>query len=110
MVLEAMSYPQFVRLLRGAKLAVSDSGGVQEEGPTLGVPVLATRELTERPDGVAAGAVRVVGTDGGRVRDATLQLLRSPRELAAMGNAGRTLYGDGHAAERIVRVLAGART
>jgi len=106
MVLGAVPYAQFIRLLRGAQLVVSDSGGVQEEAPTLGVPVLVTRRITERMEGVAAGAVRIIGTDSNVVRDETLDLLRSPRLLAAMARAGASLYGDGYAAERIVRILA----
>ena len=104
-VIDALPYPDFLRLLRGARLVVSDSGGVQEEGPTLGVPVLVTRTVTERHEGVAVGAVRLIGTDASAVRDATLGLLRSPGELAAMSGAGAGLYGDGHAAARIARVL-----
>jgi UDP-N-acetylglucosamine 2-epimerase (non-hydrolysing) len=105
-VVDALPYPVFLRLLRGARIVVSDSGGVQEEGPTLGVAVLVTRSVTERHEGVAAGAVRLIGTDPVAVRDATLGLLGVPAELAAMGQAGRGLYGDGHAAARIARVLA----
>jgi UDP-N-acetylglucosamine 2-epimerase (non-hydrolysing) len=105
-VVDALPYPVFLHLIRGARAVVSDSGGVQEEGPTLGVPVLVTRSVTERHEGVAAGAVRLIGTDAGSVRDATLALLGAPDELAAMGRAGHGLYGDGHAAERIARVLA----
>lgn len=106
MIVDALPYPAFLQLLRGARVAVSDSGGVQEEGPTLGVPVLVTRRVTERPEGVAAGAVQVVGTDAADVREGVLRLLRDPGALAAMGQAGRAIYGDGHAAERIVRILA----
>jgi UDP-N-acetylglucosamine 2-epimerase (non-hydrolysing) len=105
-VIDALPYPVFIRLLRGARIVVSDSGGVQEEGPTLGVAVLVTRTVTERQEGVAAGAVRLIGTDAAAVRDATLGLLGSPAELAAMGRAGHGLYGDGHAAARIAQVLA----
>lgn len=105
MVVDALPYPVFLRLLRAARLVISDSGGVQEEAPTLGVPLIVTRRLTERPEGVDAGAVRVVGTAIDAVRDAALELLRSPDALAAMGQAGRGLYGDGRAASRIARVL-----
>jgi UDP-N-acetylglucosamine 2-epimerase (non-hydrolysing) len=105
-VVDALPYPIFLRLLRGARIVVSDSGGVQEEGPTLGVAVLVTRSVTERHEGVAAGAVRLIGTDAPAVRDATRGLLSAPAELAAMARAGHGLYGDGHAAARIARVLA----
>lgn len=108
LVVNALPYRAFLHLLRGARLAVSDSGGVQEEGPTLGVPVLVTRKVTERQEAVAAGAVRVIGTDAATVRDSVLELLDDRAALDAMASAGRGLYGDGHAAERIVRILAPA--
>jgi UDP-N-acetylglucosamine 2-epimerase (non-hydrolysing) len=107
-VMDAVGYPQFVALLQGARLVVSDSGGVQEEGPTLGVPVLVTRRTTERPEGVEAGAVRLIGTEVARVRDETLGLLRDGQQLAAMRARGRGIYGDGHAAERIADILVAA--
>ncbi len=106
MVVDALPYPTFLSLLAGARLAVSDSGGVQEEGPTLGVPVLVTRTATERPDGIDAGAVELVGTDTDRVRATTLDLLADPARLAAMSGAGRAIYGDGSSAQRIVSVIA----
>lgn len=104
-VVDSVGYGPFLALLRGARLAVSDSGGVQEEGATLGVPVLVTRTTTERPEGVDAGAVRLVGTDTDRIRKAVLDLLADPADEARMRAAGRDLYGDGNAAERIVDVL-----
>lgn len=106
LVLDALPYRAFLSLLANARLAVSDSGGVQEEAPTLGVPLLVTRETTERPEGVQAGAVRLVGTDAERVRSSTLELLRNPAQMDVMARAGDGLYGDGAAAERIVTVLA----
>ena len=108
LVIGALPYAAFLHLLRGARLVVSDSGGIQEEGPTLGVPVLVTRQVTERPEGVSAGAVRLIGTDAAAVREAVGSLLRSAPDLAAMARAGRGLYGDGYAAIRIVRVIADA--
>jgi UDP-N-acetylglucosamine 2-epimerase (non-hydrolysing) len=105
-ITDAVDYVTFIHLLEGAVLAVSDSGGVQEEGPTLGVPVLVTREVTERPEGVDAGAVRLVGTDRARIRDDALLLLTDADERARMAEAGRTVYGDGQAARRIADVLA----
>jgi UDP-N-acetylglucosamine 2-epimerase len=104
-VLDALDYPAFLTLLQRAAFVVSDSGGVQEEGPTLGVPVLVTRSVTERPEGVTAGAVRLVGTDQQAVRSAMLELLRDPELSARMRAAGRGVYGDGRAAERIVEAL-----
>lgn len=106
LISHALPYGAFLGLLRGARLVVSDSGGIQEEGPTLGVPVLVTRDVTERPEGVAAGAVRLIGTDADVVRNEVLALLRNPSELAAMARAGEGLYGDGRAAPRIARIVA----
>jgi UDP-N-acetylglucosamine 2-epimerase (non-hydrolysing) len=104
-IVDSLDYPTFLGLLRGSVLAVSDSGGVQEEGPTLGIPVLVTRAVTERPEGVDAGAVRLVGTDRDAVLDATLSLIRDAEQRARMASAGRAIYGDGLAARRIVDVL-----
>ena len=101
----AIEYGAFLRLLAGAALVISDSGGVQEEGPTLGVPVLVTRDVTERPEGVAAGAVRLVGTDAGRITREALAILGDPAARERMRLAGGGIYGDGQAARRIVDVL-----
>lgn len=105
LVVDALPYPTFLALLAGACLAVSDSGGVQEEGPTLGTPVLVTRSTTERPEGVEAGAVRIVGTDADRVRSTVAELLDDPTTLAGMARRGGSIYGDGHASERIREIL-----
>lgn len=105
MVVDALAYPTFLALLANARLAISDSGGVQEEGPTLGTPVLVTRTTTERPEGIEAGAVRLVGTDRATVREAVTELVDDPALLEAMARSGGELYGDGHAARRIVEVL-----
>jgi UDP-N-acetylglucosamine 2-epimerase (non-hydrolysing) len=107
-VVDALGYPAFLALLRGARLAISDSGGVQEEGPTLQVPVLVTRKTTERPEGVEAGAVKLVGTDVERIRSTAIALLTNEHALVEMRGRGRGIYGDGHAASRIVDVVAGA--
>jgi UDP-N-acetylglucosamine 2-epimerase (non-hydrolysing) len=100
-----LPYRVFLELLSRCELAVSDSGGVQEEGPTLGVPVIVTREVTERPEGVHAGAVRVVGTDADRIRESAIEILQNPDSRAAMRNAGAKIYGDGAAASRIAAIL-----
>jgi UDP-N-acetylglucosamine 2-epimerase (non-hydrolysing) len=105
LVVDAVAYPTFLGLLARAQLAVSDSGGVQEEGPTLGTPVLVTRGTTERPEGVAAGAVELVGTDARTVEGRVTQLLDDAAQLDAMRRAGGSIYGDGNAAARIVDVL-----
>ena len=106
-IVDSLEYSAFLALLAGALLAVSDSGGIQEEGPTLGVPVLVTRALTERPEGVEAGAVRLVGTDRSRIVAETLRIVRDGEHRARMAEAGRAIYGDGAAARRIVDVLLG---
>jgi UDP-N-acetylglucosamine 2-epimerase (non-hydrolysing) len=105
MVRGAMEYDEFLALLRGAVLAVTDSGGIQEEGPTLGIPVLVTRAVTERPEGLVAGAVQMVGTGRANIRRAVTGLLEDPRARTRMATAGRRVYGDGAAARRIVDVL-----
>jgi len=108
LVSTALPYAAFVALLGRCRLAISDSGGVQEEAPTLGIPLLVTRARTERPEGVEAGAVELVGTDRAAIRRRALELLGDPQAHAAMARAGRSLYGDGRSGERIVHVLADA--
>ncbi len=103
-LLAPLDYPPFVRLMDRATLILTDSGGVQEEAPSLGKPVLVMRETTERPEGVAAGTVRLVGTDPTAIRDGVLTLLTDPAAYAAMRRAHNP-YGDGRAAERIVAAL-----
>jgi UDP-N-acetylglucosamine 2-epimerase len=105
MVVGPLGYDEFLALLRGSILAITDSGGIQEEGPTLGVPVLVTRALTERPEGLEAGAVRIVGTSRAVIRREVRRLLDDDQERETMGRAGREVYGDGLAAKRIVEVL-----
>ena len=106
MLVQAIEYPAFLRLLSCSQLAVTDSGGIQEEAPTMGIPVIVTREVTERPEGVDAGAVRLAGTDEEKIVDSAIELLTDEAARRAMTTAGRTLYGDGAAARRIVDVLA----
>jgi UDP-N-acetylglucosamine 2-epimerase (non-hydrolysing) len=98
-------YLPFVWLMRRAHLIITDSGGVQEEAPSLGKPVLVMRDTTERPEAVAAGTVRLVGTDAGRIRAEALNLLSDPAAHAAMARALNP-YGDGHASDRIAAALA----
>ena len=101
---EPLEYAEFARLMNRAHVVLTDSGGVQEEAPSLGKPVLVIRENTERPEAVEAGTVRLVGTDQARVRDAVLELFRDPAAHAAMANAVNP-YGDGHAAARCVAAI-----
>lgn len=100
----AMGYASFARLLGRATLAITDSGGIQEEAPSLGVPVICVRESTERQEGVAAGTVQLAGTDVQRIVRAASALLDDPEELARR-SARVNPYGDGHAAERIVEAI-----
>jgi len=100
-------YLPFVWLMRQAHLIVTDSGGVQEEAPSLGKPVLVMRATTERPEAVQAGTVRLVGTDATRIREETMRLLTDPTAYAEMARALNP-YGDGKAAERIAAALSTA--
>ena len=90
--------------MKHATLILTDSGGIQEEAPAFGVPVLVMRETTERPEGVEAGALKLVGTDTHHILQEATRLLDSPSEHAEMSKAVNP-YGDGHAAERIVAAL-----
>lgn len=101
---EPMDYIPFARLLERATLAISDSGGVQEEAPSVGTPVLVAREESERPEGVEVGALILVGSDTDRIREVALNLLSDPAERLAM-TAVRNPFGDGRAAERIRQAL-----
>ena len=83
---------------------MSDSGGVQEEAPSLGKPVLVLRDTTERPEGVKAGTLKLVGTDPAMVKSTMEELLTNERLYAEMANA-RNPYGDGKASERIVQAI-----
>lgn len=103
-LLPPLDYLPWVHLIRRATLMLTDSGGLQEEAPGLGVPVLVLRQVTERPEGVQAGTVRLVGTDPERILRETRRLLDDPAAHAAMAQAVNP-YGDGHAAERIVRAI-----
>lgn len=102
---EPLPYRAFVRLMEGCSLILTDSGGIQEEGPSLGKPVLIMRDVTERPEGVEAGVNVLVGTDAENIRAQTLRLLDDPQAVALMA-ATRNPYGDGMAATRIADHLA----
>jgi UDP-N-acetylglucosamine 2-epimerase (non-hydrolysing) len=95
-----VSYPEFVWLMDRSTLILTDSGGVQEEAPTLHKPVLVMRETTERPEAVEAGAARLVGTSSSAIIQAVSGLLTNPAEYAAC-QIQQNPYGDGHAATRI---------
>lgn len=100
-----LDYPHFARLIAIAHLILTDSGGVQEEAPALGTPVLVMRDTTERPEGVMAGTARLVGSDRARIVAEVTRLLDDEAAHGAMARAHNP-YGDGHASERIVSLLA----
>jgi UDP-N-acetylglucosamine 2-epimerase (non-hydrolysing) len=103
-LIDPPDYGPFVRLESQAYLILTDSGGVQEEAPALGTPVLVLRDVTERPEGVAAGTVELVGTARDRIAERAGRLLADPRARAAMAQA-KNPYGDGRASARIVDAL-----
>ncbi len=102
-----LDYLPMVNLLKACALVLTDSGGLQEEGPALGKPVLVLRRVTERPEAVQAGTARLVGTDTETIVRETRRLLDDPEAYAAMAHAVNP-FGDGHAAERIVDALLAA--
>jgi UDP-N-acetylglucosamine 2-epimerase (non-hydrolysing) len=106
-LLPPLDYSELLLIMRTAFLVLTDSGGLQEEAPWLGKPVLVLREVTERPEGVHAGVARIVGTDAQTIVFNTRELLDEPAAYARMARP-MALYGDGLAAERIVdRLLLG---
>jgi UDP-N-acetylglucosamine 2-epimerase (non-hydrolysing) len=103
--IEPLDYPHFIRALGMADVVLTDSGGVQEEAPALGKPVLVMRETTERPEGVVAGTAKLVGTDPDRIVSEISTLLDVPQAYSAMARAHNP-FGDGHAAQRIAGIVA----
>lgn len=99
-----LEYEKFVHLMNRSYLVLTDSGGIQEEAPVLGKPVLVMRQETERPEAVVAGTVKVVGTDTETIIAETEHLLRNRNEYEKMSRA-ISPYGDGHAAKRIVEII-----
>ncbi len=106
-LIEPLSYPAFVWLMDRATIVLTDSGGVQEEAPSLGKPVLVMRETTERPEGIEAGNARLVGVSKDNIVNALVDLLQHPEKREAMTKVNNP-YGDGKAAERIVNILQSA--
>ena len=104
-LLDPLPYVPFVDLMRRSKLIITDSGGIQEEAPSLGKPVLVLRAKTERPEAVEAGAVKLVGSGEDRIVAEAARLLDDPAEYARMTRIHNP-YGDGHACERIAQILA----
>lgn len=101
-----LDYLSLVHLMRRSTLILTDSGGIQEEAPTFGKPVLVLREVTERPEAVQAGCARIVGTDRELIVSTALKLLTDRTAYESMAQIANP-FGDGHASERIVRVLRG---
>lgn len=103
-LIEPLAYAGFTRVLSMADIVLTDSGGVQEEAPSLGKPVLVMRENTERPEAVVAGTVRLIGTHRQRLKDEVSMLLESEEAYARMAHAVNP-YGDGRAAERTIAAI-----
>lgn len=103
-LLPPLDYLPLVQLMKRSNLILTDSGGIQEEAPAFGIPVLVMRETTERPEGVEAGTLKLVGTDTHNIVNEATHLLDDPMAYTAMAKAANP-YGDGHAAERIVQAL-----
>jgi UDP-N-acetylglucosamine 2-epimerase (non-hydrolysing) len=102
--IEPLQYLEFVYLMDKSYIVLTDSGGIQEEAPGLGKPVLVMRDTTERPEAVTAGTVKLVGTDYNRIIDEVSLLIDNRQVYEAMSKAVNP-YGDGHACERIVNFL-----
>ena len=105
LLIEPLSYGPFARLMNRAHLILSDSGGIQEEAPSLGKPVLVMRDTTERPEAMVAGTVRLVGTATDSIVESVEELLTNESSYAAMANAVNP-YGDGFASERTLGAIA----
>lgn len=103
-LLDPCGHRALLALIRDADLVLSDSGGIQEEAPVFGVPLLVLREKTERPEGIASGCARLVGTSTDRIVGEARRLLDNPSELAAMRRPSLP-YGDGHAGPRIAAII-----
>ena len=104
-LIEPLDYLAFVHLMTQAHVILTDSGGLQEEAPSLGKPVLVMRDTTERPEAVESGNIRLVGTDAGRIVDETARLLDDEAAYSEMARV-RHPFGDGHASRRILEDLA----
>lgn len=103
-LLPPLDYLPLVHLMKHAALILTDSGGIQEEGPFFGIPTLVLRQVTERPEGVKAGTLRLVGTNASRIVREASQLLDDKAAYAEMARAVNP-YGDGYAAEKIIQIL-----
>ena len=103
-LIEPLAYQDFIWLMNRSKLIITDSGGVQEEAPSLGKPVLVMRDTTERPEAVESGTVILVGTNKKAIVSETVDLLNNQERFNQMSQLHNP-YGDGRACERIVQML-----
>jgi UDP-N-acetylglucosamine 2-epimerase (non-hydrolysing) len=103
-LIEPLDYMHFVHLINRSYLILTDSGGIQEEAPSLGKPVLVLRNETERPEGIQAGTVKIVGTEIDRIVESVEKLLSDHTEYEKMAKASNP-YGDGHSSDRIVSIV-----
>ena len=103
-LIEPLEVIDFHNFLSRAHIILTDSGGIQEEAPSLGVPVLVLRDTTERPEGIDAGTLKLAGTDELTIYQLAKELLTNSKEYERMSKASNP-YGDGHASERIVETL-----
>ena len=103
-LIDPLDYEPFANLMARVDIVLTDSGGIQEEAPALGKPVLVLRDTTERPEAVTAGTVRLIGTDERRVYEETMRLLTEPTAYTHMAEAVNP-YGDGEAARRIIEAI-----
>jgi len=103
-LIQPLDYEPFAYLLKNCYLVLTDSGGIQEEAPSLGKPVLVMRDKTERPEAIYAGTVKLVGANKNAIIKETARLIEDPDVYAAMSKAHNP-YGDGNACDRIVEVI-----
>ena len=103
-LIEPLVYPDFIWMMNRSKLIITDSGGIQEEAPSLGKPVIVLRDTTERPEAIHAGTVILVGTNKQLIVSETLNLLKNPKRFEEMSKLHNP-YGDGKASERIVEFI-----
>ena len=103
-LLPPLDYLPLVHLMKHAVLILTDSGGIQEEAPAFGIPTLVLRDVTERPEGVQAGTLKLVGTETDTIVREAKRLLEDESTYAEMARAANP-YGDGHAAEKIIQAL-----
>jgi UDP-N-acetylglucosamine 2-epimerase (non-hydrolysing) len=102
--IEPLQYLEFVYLMEKSTIVLTDSGGIQEEAPSLGKPVLVMRDTTERPEALTAGTVKLIGTNYDKIVSEVSTLLDNPAEYVKMSQAVNP-YGDGKACERIINIL-----